>query len=151
MIEELRKENVLPFKYIVADCLYGNSPEFIESPDCYADRIFSVSIQSDTRCRLRTSVIGTEECRYDSETGTRKSVSEEPVSVSEWAAELNGHFRYKRKVSEGTEGPIEYEFTKREVTVAENGLQWKRVWLIIERTVGKERTYSYYSVPTSFV
>ncbi len=144
MIEELRKENVLPFKYIAADCLYGNSPEFIESPDCYADRIFSVSIQSDTRCRLQTPVMRTEEYRCNSETETWKSVSEEPISVSEWAAGLNGHFRYERRVSEGTGGPVEYEFTEREVTVAENGLPRKSVWLIIKRTVGKERTYSCY-------
>ena len=31
MLRELRDEGVLPFKYVVADCLYGNSPEFLEA------------------------------------------------------------------------------------------------------------------------
>jgi len=144
MIGEVTKADILPFRYIVADCLYGNSPEFIEAPDRYPEKIYSVSAPSDTRCRFQAPVVRTDEYRCRSETKTRQTVSEEPISVSEWAAALNFHFRYKRKVSEGTEGPIAYGFTKREVTPAKNGLPWKRVWLIIRRTVGKERMYSCY-------
>lgn len=144
MIEEVTKADILPFKYIVADCLYGNSPEFIEALDRYPEKIYFVSAPSDTQCWFQAPVVRTEEYRYKSETKTRQIVSEEPISVSEWAAALNVHFWYKRKVSEGTKGPIVYEFTKREVTLAKNGLPWKRVWLLIKRTVGKERMYSYY-------
>lgn len=144
MIEEVTKADILPFKYIVADCLYGNSPEFIEALDRYPEKIYFVSAPSDTQCWLQSPVVRTEEYRYKSEIKTRQTVSEKPISVSEWASALNVHFWYKRKVSEGTKGPIVYEFTKREVTLAKNGIPWKRVWLIIKRTVGKERTYSYY-------
>ena len=144
MIEEVTKADILPFEYIVADCLYGNSPEFIGAPDRYPEKIYFVSAPSDTQCRLQSPVVRTEEYRCRSETEIRQTVSEEPISVSERAAALNVHFRYKRKVSEGTEGPIVYEFAKREVTLAKNGLPWKRVWLLIKRTVGKERMYSYY-------
>jgi SRSO17 transposase len=144
IIEELTEVNILPFRYIVADCLYGNSPESVEAPDRFTGKIFSVSTPSDTRVWFQPPVVRTEEYRSRKETELRHTVSEEPVSVSKWAEGLSGHFRYKRKVSEGTEGPIAYEFTKREVTPARNGLPWKRVWLIIRRTVGQERKYSYY-------
>jgi len=47
-------------------------------------------------------------------------------------------------VSEGTRGPIEYEFSKREVVLSKDGLPWKTVWLIMKRTVGRNPTYSFY-------
>ena len=60
-------------------------------------------------------------------------------------------YYYRRKVSEGTKGPIEYEFSKREVIVSNDGLPWKTVWLIIRRTLGRNPTYSFYisNVPRS--
>lgn len=56
----------------------------------------------------------------------------------------NSYFRYRRKVSEGTKGPIKYEFTKRRVTLGKDGLPHKTVWLIIKRALGADREYSYY-------
>jgi hypothetical protein len=49
-----------------------------------------------------------------------------------------------RKVSEGTKGPIEYEFTKRRVTLCYDGLPAKPVWLVMKRTVGERPSYWYY-------
>src|SRR6266699_1503738 len=31
MLHALRQEGLLPFKYVVADCLYGNSPDFLDA------------------------------------------------------------------------------------------------------------------------
>jgi SRSO17 transposase len=47
-------------------------------------------------------------------------------------------------VSEGTKGPIEYEFTRRRVVLSNHGLPEKEVWLLIRRTMGKDQQYSYY-------
>ena len=66
------------------------------------------------------------------------------LSVSKIARNLNDFFWYRRKVSEGTKGPIEYEFSKREVILSKDGLPWKTVWLIMKRTVGRNPTYSFY-------
>src|SRR5918998_3262230 len=44
MLRELRDEGVLPFKYVVADCLYGNSPEFLEVVEEESRTIYFVSI-----------------------------------------------------------------------------------------------------------
>jgi len=53
-------------------------------------------------------------------------------------------FWYRRKVSEGTKGPIEYEFTKRRVMLCKESLPYKAVWLVMKRTLGENPTYSYY-------
>ncbi len=68
----------------------------------------------------------------------------DPISVKTLAENINDYFWYRRKVSEGTKGPIEYEFTKRQVVLSKDGLPWKTVWLIIKRTIEENPTYSYY-------
>ena len=64
--------------------------------------------------------------------------------MAELAKSLNDYFWYKRTVSEGTKGPIEYEFSKRQVTIAKNGLPWKSVWLIMRRTLDKTPKFSFF-------
>ena len=50
---------------------------------------------------------------------------------------------YRRKVSEGTKGPIEYAFARQRVTLCKEGLPDRTVWLVIKRTVGAEPSYAY--------
>jgi SRSO17 transposase len=47
-------------------------------------------------------------------------------------------------VSEGTKGPIEYEFTQKRVVLAKYGLPEKEVWLLIRKTLDAEPKYSYF-------
>jgi SRSO17 transposase len=65
----------------------------------------------------------------------------EPSAVETWAKRLHDCFWYRRKVSEGTKGPIEYEFTKRQVTLCGDGLPVRTVWLVMKRTVGANPSY----------
>ena len=43
MLEILKDEEILPFKYIVSDSLYGNSPEFITAIEECQGKIYFVS------------------------------------------------------------------------------------------------------------
>ena len=67
-----------------------------------------------------------------------------PLSVAVLAKGIHDCFWYRRKVSEGTKGPIEYEFTKRQVTLCKESLPYNAVWLVMKRTLGETPTYSYY-------
>ena len=62
-----------------------------------------------------------------------------PVAVS-----LPASSWYRRKVSEGTKGPIVYEFARQRVTLCKDGLPERPVWLVIKRTWGAEPSFSYY-------
>jgi SRSO17 transposase len=150
MLQQINKENILPFKYIVADSLYGNSPEFIEAVDNCTGKIYFVSIPSDTLCWLTKPMVIKKEYTYKGQNLIKKTVKntdKKPISVSTLARNTNDFFWYRRTVSEGTKGPIEYEFTKRQVTISKDGLPWKTVWLIIKRTIGDHPEYYYYSHP----
>lgn len=73
-----------------------------------------------------------------------EATDKKPITVEYLAKNINDYFWYRRKVSEGTKGPIEYEFTKREVVLSKNGLPWKTVWLVIKRTLDNDPSYSFY-------
>jgi hypothetical protein len=67
-----------------------------------------------------------------------------PVRVDNFAKDLKDYFWYRRTVAEGTKGPIDYEFTKRRVTLCKKGMPDRNVWLTIRRTLGKDPEYSFF-------
>lgn len=147
MFQELQHQETLPFRYVVADTIYGNSPEFIEAVEKCNGTIYFVSIPADTQCWLRRPMTREKQYRYNGEIRVKEVLEKtehKPISVETLAKSINDYFWYRRKVSEGTKGPIEYEFSKRQIILSKNGLPTKTVWLVIKRTIGDTPTYSYY-------
>ena len=66
-----------------------------------------------------------------------------PHTVATVAAHLPTSSWYRRKVAEGTKGPIEYAFARQQVTLCKDGLPDRTVWLVIKRTLGPEPSYAY--------
>jgi SRSO17 transposase len=147
MLRALRDEGVLPFTYVVADGLYGNSPEFLEIVEAESRTIYFVSIPADTRGWLQGPVMEAKRDKYQGEGRATRVVAQTakaPMTVAAVAHSLHDGLWYRRRVSEGTKGPIEYEFTKRQVTLCREGDPDKTVWLVIKRTLGAHPTYWYY-------
>jgi len=147
MFGELVKDDVLPFKFVVADTIYGNSTDFIEAIEVCPDKTYFVSIPCSTKCWLKQPITRNKKYKYSGEIRSKQVLGKhenKPLPVDTISKNLNNYFWYRRTVSEGTKGPIEYEFTKRQVVLAKNGLPWKHVWLIIKRTLGDEPSYYYY-------
>jgi SRSO17 transposase len=53
MLQTIAHEGLLPFKYLVADFLYGNSPDFLEAIDACVGVTALVAIPAETRCWLQ--------------------------------------------------------------------------------------------------
>jgi SRSO17 transposase len=66
-----------------------------------------------------------------------------PQSVAALAATLPAGQWYRRTVSEGTKGPIAYDFARHRVTLCKDGLPERTVGLVLKRTRGPEPTYAY--------
>ena len=73
------------------------------------------------------------------------AIAKEPIAVETVAKSLHDCCWDRRKVSAGTQGPIEYEFTKRKVTLCGDGRPGRTVWLVLKRTVGANPS-SWYSI-----
>jgi SRSO17 transposase len=145
MLEAIAQEGLLPFKYIVADCLYGNSPTFLDAVDACVGRTALVAIPSETRCWLQRPRTVDKHYKYKGEARAKRVVELDsaPRMVATVAASLPASSWYRRKVSEGTKGPIAYEFARQRVTLCKEGLPDRTVWLVIKRTLGAEPSYTY--------
>src|SRR5215468_9998135 len=147
MLHHIVHEGLLPFKYVVADCLYGKSPDFLDAVDACVGVTTLVAIPSETRCWLQRPRTEDRTYIYKGKERAKRVVvtpHHAPRSVAAVAASLPASSWYQRTVSEGTKGPIVYEFARTRVTLCKDGLPERTVWLVSKRTVGVKKTYSYY-------
>jgi len=146
MLAAMAQEGLLPFKYVVADCLYGNSPDFLDAVDACVGITALVAIPSETRCWLQRPQTADRGYTYQGEARSKRVVvgpKHAPRTVAAVAADLPASCWYPRTVSEGTKGPIVYAFARQRVTLCKEGLPERTVWLVIKRTLGADPVYAY--------
>ncbi len=147
MCRDIVKRDAVPFRYVVADSIYGNSSAFTDAVESVVGKIYMVSKPSDSLFWLRHPVTTTHIYKYKGEVRSKTVLVQNekpPATFADFAKNLHNCFWYRRTVSEGAKGPVEYEFAKRNITLAKDGLPDKNVWLIIKRTVGRNPEYAYY-------
>jgi SRSO17 transposase len=147
LLQEISRQNTVPFRYVAADSIYGNSPEFINAVEDIVGATYMVSMPGSVLCWMKRPVIEDKQHRYKGRLRSKKVLKtpdHKPMSFEAHAKSINKYFWYRRKVSEGTKGPIEYEFTKKRIVLAKDGLPEKEVWLLIRRTLDIEPKYSYF-------
>lgn len=145
-LQALVREGLLPFNYIVADCLYGNSPAFLDAVDACVGVTTLLAIPADTCCWLQRPCTEGKTDRYKGDFGTKRVVvapATAPRAVAEVAAGLPAAPWYQRTVSEGTQGPMTYAFARQRVTLCKEGLLDRTVWVVIKRTLGDAPIYTY--------
>ena len=147
MLTDLAEKKQMPFRYVLADSVYTNSPEFIETVESLVGVTYLLQVPEDTPCWLKQPATIEKTYTYRGQERTKKNLAgnaKDPITFKALARSINNFFWYRRKVSEGTKGPIEYEFTKRRVVLSFQGLPKKTLWLLIRRSLDKEPIYSYF-------
>ncbi len=147
MLEKIVAEGAIPFRYVAADSIYGNSPEFLDAVEKIPQVTYLVSIAKDTLCWLQETTAIEKSYRYGGQKRTkniRLEVEKRPVTFEKIAKGMNDYFWYRRTVSEGAKGPITYEFMKRRVVLAKDGEPGRVVWLIVRRNPEDKTNLSYF-------
>ena len=147
MLKDLYDSQGIPFKWVLADTVYGENPEFIQAVEACDGVTYFVAVSSNTLCWLTAPLTRKRQYRYGGkllEKTVLESTEKKPIKLEELARNIHDIYWYRRRVSEGTKGPIEYEFTKRRVIVAHQGLPEKEVWLLIRRTLSQKPIYRYF-------
>lgn len=147
MLNSITDQNILPFGYVLADTVYGSNPDFIEAIEQKPDLTYFVSVPSDKKCWLKNTFVSKKKDDHKNKIKTKenfKKYQEKPIKLIDLARNINKFFWYKRKVSEGSKGPIEYEFSRKKVIMSKNGRPDRNVWLIIKRTLDKNPIYSFF-------
>ena len=129
---------------MVADCLYGQSPDCLEAVDACGGVTTFVAIPADTRCWLQAPRPEEHVYRYKGEVRSQRVVAPDtaPCPVAALAARLPVSRWYRRQGSAGTKGPIVDEFARQRVTLCKDGVPERTVWLVIKRTLGAEPVYA---------
>ncbi len=89
MLQAIAHEGLLPFKYMVADCLYGNSPDFLDAVDACVGVTAFVAIPSETRCWLQRPQTEDKTYTYKGEVRSKRVVvapDNAPCTVAALAA-----------------------------------------------------------------
>jgi SRSO17 transposase len=131
MLRAIQEEDQVPFRSIAADSISGNSPVFLDAMDACIGRVSMGGIASETRAGLQRPQTELHTYRYGGEDHpqtVRAPASSAPTSVAEWAQSLRPHSWYRRTVSEGSKGPIEYACARKRVTLGKDGLPDRTVW-----------------------
>jgi SRSO17 transposase len=143
MLRSIRQEGILPFRDIVADSVYGNSPDFLAAIEACVGPTALVAISSETCWWPQRPAPQEQTYRYKGEeraTRPLRPTASAPQSVAALAATLPAWQWYRRTVSEGTKGPIESDFARHRVTLCQDGLPERTVWLVIKRSRSPEPT-----------
>jgi SRSO17 transposase len=147
MLKRLAAEKQLPFKYVLADSVYAMSPEFIEAAEALPDTTYFVSVPKSMPCWLKRPMTIVKHYRWGGKSRSKTMLADaasKPIRVDELAKNINPYFWYRRQVSEGTKGPIVYEFTRRRILLSLEGLPQKSLWLLIRRSLGEDPEYAYF-------
>src|SRR5499433_128412 len=86
MLHHIVHEGLLPFKYVVADCLYGNSPDFLDAVDACVGVTTLVAIPAETRCWLQRPRTVAHTYRYKGEQRSKRVVVDAVPEVCTVAA-----------------------------------------------------------------
>ncbi len=154
MLNDIADEGILPFKYVLADSVYGENPSFIETLDSLTDVTYLAAVGSDTRCWLQQPVTIEKIYKYRGKVKKKKILAKgekTPITVKKLANSIHNYFWYRRTVSEGTKGPIVYEFTKRRVVLSKEGLPEKTVWLLMKRSLDIENPEYWFFISNAHV
>jgi SRSO17 transposase len=136
MLRRIRQEGRRPFRYIVADSVYGHSPDFLAAIEAWGGATALVAISSETRCWPQRPATQEQTSRYQGAERAKRHLrptASAPQSVAALAATLPAWQWYRRTGSEGTKGPMAYDFARHRVTLCKDGLPERTVWLVIKR------------------
>jgi SRSO17 transposase len=82
MLQAVAHDGLLPFKYLVADCLYGNSPDFWDAVEACVGVTAFVATPAETRCWLQRPLTADTTYTYKGEARSKRIV------VAAWAERL---------------------------------------------------------------
>ncbi len=136
----------LPFEWVAADELYGDSPAFRDGVTESNKKYFTEIKSSTLIWRSRPQVYAPEwKGRGRHPTRLRlRNPADQPVSVSALVTPLPKKSWCRATIQEGSKGPIVCDFAFLRLSESRNNLPGPEVWLIIRRNVNDPSVIKFY-------
>ena len=138
MVQALHQTGILPFKYMVADCLYGHSPDFWAACEACGGTVACVATPADTRGWLQPLATTRPTSTYKGKQRPKRGAVPDtpPRPVAALAHAMPATFWYRRTVAAGTKGPITDECARQRIRLCKEGQPPTAVWWLLKRTLG---------------
>jgi SRSO17 transposase len=146
MIGALRQRGVVPFRWVTCDESYGKIPVFLDGIAALG-KWYLAEVPSDTRVWLRTPPV---EPPGPGPSGRPriyprvKLTAPRPLEMRALVAQLDRAAWHRRKIKEGSKGPILVKLAFVRVTPVRDQLPGPRGWAIFRRTLGSQPETKFY-------
>jgi SRSO17 transposase len=145
MLRRTRAAGKVPFDWIVADALYGDSGEFLDALEAMPQR-YLLEVKKNTLVWTvdpATLCGATPRPKQRTKPGSYRS--REVCSVQEIAAELTADAWRPLKLREGAKGPLVFEFATLRVWARRHRRPGPPVWLVLRRSLDHKEIWYYVS------
>jgi SRSO17 transposase len=146
VIRNEQAEDALPFQWVAADELYGDSPAFRDGVAAL-DKWYFTEIKSTTQVWLKRPEVYVPEWKGRGRRPTRlrlRNPSEKAVTVQEIVAQIPPQAWTRATIKEGSQGPIVCDFAFLRVIESRGSLPGPEVWLVIRRNVHNPAELKFY-------
>jgi len=146
LLENALQRGELPFQWVAADELYGDSPIFRDGIAAL-DKWFFVEVRCTTRIWLERPEVGVPTWKGRGRRPTRIRLcnpEQKAIQVDELAQQLPAEAWVRAKIKEGAKGPLICDFACLRVIEVRDGLPGQELWLIIRRNLADPTEIKYY-------
>lgn len=140
----LAAERGVPFRWVTADSVYGDSPTFVQGVRALGKH-YVVDTTADARVWLEEPAVIPAGTRMPSGQKTCKpKVTTKPKRVDEVVASLSSTAWKQLVVAEGSQGPRRFEYAELWVWFSEEGVPSERERLLVRRSLGQKAEIKYH-------
>ena len=136
----------LPFQWVAADELYGDSPTFRDGIAAL-DKWYFVEVRCTTRIWLERPEVGVPPWKGRGRRPTRirlRDPEQSAIQVDELAQQLPAEAWVRAKIKEGTKGPLVCDFACLRAIEVRDGLPGQELWLVLRRNLDDPTNIKYY-------
>ena len=146
LLKNALQRGELPFKWVAADELYGDSPTFRDGIAAL-DKWYFVEVRCTTRIWLERPEVGVPPWKGRGRRPTLIRLcnpEQKAIQVDELAQQLPPEAWVRAKIKEGTKGPLVCDFACLRVIGVRDGLPGQELWLVIRRNLDDPTEIKYY-------
>jgi SRSO17 transposase len=146
LLQKAEKRGKLPFQWVAADALYGDSPAFRDGVDDLGKWYFT-EIKNTTPVWRTQPKVHVPKWKGRGRRPTRlrlRNPSKRPIQVKQLVRNISQKDWVQAIIKEGSKGPIVCEFAFLRLTESRGNLPAGEVWLIIRRNLDDHSVIKYY-------
>jgi len=146
LLKRAVKRGNLPFSWVAADALYGDSPAFRDGVAAL-EKCYFTAIKENTLIWPTAPEVHVPEWKGHGRHPTRLRLSDpgkHPLSVKQLVNKIPGQDWTRAVIKEGSKGPIVCDFAFLRVTESRGNLPGTELWLIIRRNLDDPSVIKYF-------